>query len=146
MRAPLVQTDTKVRLAGEEQVARESKWHAMKRAMALSKHQFTATAHELSAGGSDEIMIRLSGPEDRTAIMDLAQLDGRRAPSGEAILAIVGGKLRAALPLAGGDAVADPFWPTTQLVELLRVHDTALHDPGTGGRRARRKRIASARR
>jgi hypothetical protein len=88
------------------------------------------TGHECSAGESDEITIRLSSPEDRAAILGLANLDGRRPPSGEAILAIVSGELRAALPLGGGDAIADPFWPTTELVKLLRVVDAAQRNTG----------------
>jgi hypothetical protein len=94
---------------------------------------------------SDEITIRLSSPGDCAAIRRLAELDGRQPPSGESILAIVGGELRAALPLGGGDAIADPFWPTTGLVELLRVRDHALHATGTRGRRAFPARIAVAR-
>jgi hypothetical protein len=70
---------------------------------------------------TDEITIRLSSSDDRAAIQRLADLDGRELPSGESILAIVGGELQAALPLVGGEAIADPFRPTTQLVELLRV-------------------------
>ena len=105
----------------------------------------TATAHERPARATDEVTIRLSRPEDRVAILHLAELDGRRAPSGESILAIVAGELRAALSLGGGDAIADPFWPTAELVELLRVRDAALHDTGTGGRRALRARLAFAR-
>ena len=70
---------------------------------------------------SDEITIRLSRPEDRAAILRLAELDGRLPPSGAVILALVGGELQAALPLGGGAAIADPFRRTTELVELLRV-------------------------
>jgi hypothetical protein len=139
-----VQMDTRERLAGEEPVAQTSKWHDRKQAMTLRKHPSTGTGHELPAGGSDEITIRLSNREDRVAIMRLAQLDGHRALSGEAILAIVGGELRAALPLGGGDAVADPFWPTTELVEMLRVRDATLYGSGTGDRRARRARSLRA--
>jgi hypothetical protein len=93
---------------------------------------------------SDEITIRLSRPEDRAAILRLAELDGRRPPSGESILAIVGGELRAALPLGGKTAIADPFRQTTELVELLRVRDAALHEIAKGARRALRPRIAFA--
>ena len=93
---------------------------------------------------SDEITIRLSRPDDSAAIRRLAELDGRRPPSGESILAIVDGELRAALPLAGGDAIADPFRPTTALVELLRVRDAALHDTGRRRRRPFPARIAAA--
>jgi hypothetical protein len=102
------------------------------------------TAQEHSAGAGDEITIRLSNPEDRTAILRLANLDGRRPPSGQAILAIVSGELRAALPVGGGDAIADPFRPTTELVEVLRVVDAAHRSTGIGGRRPSRLRIATA--
>jgi hypothetical protein len=100
------------------------------------------SVNERSTHASDEIMIRLSGPEDRAAILRLADLDGRRPPSGQAILAIVSGELRAALPLEGGDAIADPFRPTTELVKLLRVIDGAQRK--TDGRRPSRMRIATA--
>jgi len=94
------------------------------------------TAYERSEVASDEITIRLSSPDDRAAILRLANLDGRRPPSGQAILAIVSGELRAALPLGGGDAIADPFRPTSELVKLLRVLETAQRT--TGGRRRSR--------
>jgi hypothetical protein len=55
----------------------------------------------------------------------LAALDGRPAPAGEALLAFVDGELRAALSLAGGDAVADPFHRTAELVDLLRYRAAA---------------------
>jgi hypothetical protein len=102
------------------------------------------TAYERSLGASDEITIRLSGPHDRAAILRLANLDGRRPPSGQVILAIVSGELRAALPLGGGDAIADPFRPTTELVEVLRVIDAAQRSTGAGGRRPSRMRVAAA--
>jgi hypothetical protein len=117
-----------------------------KQALAPTKRRLTDTPHERPAGASEGITIRLSTHDDRVAIERLAELDGRRAPSGESILAIAGGELRAALSLSGGDAVADPFSPTTELVELLRVRHAALHDTGTGGRRALRPRLAFARR
>jgi hypothetical protein len=101
--------------------------------------------HERAAGARDEITIRLSRPEDRAAILRLAELDGRRPPSGESTLAIVGGELRAALPLGGGAAIADPFFPTSELVELLRVRRAALHDTGTRARRSFLVRVATAR-
>lgn len=90
-----------------------------------------------------EITIRTSTSEDSDAIQRLAQLDGRRPPSGEFLLAIVSGELWAALSLGGGDAIADPFRPTTDVVALLRVRDAALHDPGTRGRRMPRVRVVS---
>jgi hypothetical protein len=102
--------------------------------------------NEHPARSGDEITIRLSSPDDRAAILRLAELDGRRAPSGQSILAIVGGELRAALSLGGREAVADPFRPTSRLVELLRVRDAALDERRTGARRALRASVPRARR
>jgi hypothetical protein len=142
MHTPFVLTDTKPQLVRERHAALDTEWYSM----APSERRLTSTARERPPGARDEITIRLSSPADSVAILRLAELDGRRAPSGESLVAIAGGELRAALSLGGEDAVADPFWPTTGLLELLRVRAAALHDPGTGGRRARRARIVSARR
>jgi hypothetical protein len=70
---------------------------------------------------TEPIIIRRSTEEDRLAIAELAELDSRRAPRGEALLAFIGTELRAALPLDGGEAIADPFHHTAELVDLLRV-------------------------
>jgi hypothetical protein len=84
----------------------------------------------------DTITIRHSTRFDRAALRRLAELDGRPAPAGEALLALVDGELRAALPLAGGEALADPFHRTAELVDLLRVR--AEPDRGGASRRVRR--------
>jgi hypothetical protein len=70
---------------------------------------------------NDTITIRHSTGTDRGAIVRLGELDSRRVPTGEMLLAFVDGELRAALPLSGGDALADPFHPTVALVDLLRL-------------------------
>lgn len=69
----------------------------------------------------DTITIRHSTGGDRARIARLGALDGHPAPASEMLLAFVGGELRAALPLAGGNALADPFHRTTYLVDLLRL-------------------------
>ena len=43
----------------------------------------------------------------------------------------IDGELRAALSLTDGSAIADPFFPTADIVELLRVHATAISRWGT---------------
>jgi hypothetical protein len=67
------------------------------------------------------ITIRLSTAADHDEIVRLATLDSSRPPFGDAALAFVDGELRAAVALDSGDAVADPFHPTAELVELLRM-------------------------
>lgn len=80
-----------------------------------------------------ELAIRLAGPSDAPAIERLAQLEGRRAPSGDVLLALVAGEPLAALPLDAGRPLADPFRPTERLVRLLALRAEALTaDPGAG--------------
>lgn len=73
----------------------------------------------------DTITIRTSTEQDRHAIVRLAALDSQRPPKGESVLAFVGGELRAAIPVGGDGVLADPFRPTTELIELLRAHASA---------------------
>jgi hypothetical protein len=69
----------------------------------------------------DTITIRRSTPADRAGIARLGTLDGRPAPDGETLLGFVDGELWAAVALDGGEALADPFRRTAELVDLLRL-------------------------
>ena len=68
-----------------------------------------------------EITIRRSNERDEAVLATLAALEGRAEPRGEALIAFVDGEAWAALPLAGGPAIADPFRPAAELVELLQA-------------------------
>ncbi len=70
---------------------------------------------------ADAITIRHSTERDLADIRRLAALDEAHAPEGDSLLAFVGGELWAAVPLERGEAVADPFHRTAELVDLLRV-------------------------
>ena len=59
------------------------------------------------------IVIRHATDADRGALADLAILDSREPLAG------------AALDLHDGSVAADPFAPTAELVELLRLHARA---------------------
>jgi hypothetical protein len=67
------------------------------------------------------ITIRFSTDADRNRVLELAELDGRAAPRGEALLAESGDGVVAAVGVSDGVAVADPFVPTRDVVELLRL-------------------------
>ncbi len=69
---------------------------------------------------TEPITITQSTEADNPKLWRLAALDDRRAPRGPALLAYVDGELRAAVGLLDGQAVADPFHPTAELVEMLR--------------------------
>jgi hypothetical protein len=70
---------------------------------------------------SSEITIRSSTKADRAQIAQLAELDSHEAPAGDAMLAFVDDQLWAAVELDSGQAIADPFHPTAELIELLRM-------------------------
>jgi len=67
------------------------------------------------------ITIRRSRDQDSAALGRLAELDSRREPRGQALLAFEGEELVAALPLDGGEPIADPFHHTAEIVDLLRL-------------------------
>lgn len=72
------------------------------------------------------ITIRLARDDDARALATLADLDSRRLPSGDVVVAEVGGELRAAVGIAGGEPIADPFHATAGLVSLLAVRAQQL--------------------
>ena len=67
------------------------------------------------------ITIRHSYEVDRSELVRLAQLDDRDVPAGDSLLGYVGDELRAAVPLKGNEAIADPFHLTGDVIELLRL-------------------------
>ena len=74
-----------------------------------------------------EVTIRVAGPADDEALARLAELsDSRPAPVGYVLVAEVGGELRAAVSVAGGGTVADPFHPTAALTSLLALRVSQL--------------------
>jgi hypothetical protein len=66
------------------------------------------------------LVLRPATAADTPAIERLAALDSAEPPAGELLLAWAGGGLRAALSVDTGRAIADPFYPSAGLVELLR--------------------------
>src|SRR3954468_8948811 len=67
------------------------------------------------------ITIRRATGDDVPALRRLAQLDGARLPEGDLLVAEVDGELRAALRVLHPAFVADPFFPSKNLVGLLDV-------------------------
>jgi hypothetical protein len=67
------------------------------------------------------VLLRLCTVADDPALDRLAELEGRAQPRGRYVLAEVDGAVVAAVPLAGGRALADPFRSTEQLLPLLEL-------------------------
>jgi hypothetical protein len=73
------------------------------------------------------ITIRRLGAEDAADVTRLAQLDTARAPSGELIGAELDGHLVAAVSITTGEAIADPFRRTAEIVDVLRLRASQLN-------------------
>jgi hypothetical protein len=69
---------------------------------------------------TEPITITHSTVDNSPELWRLAALDDRRAPKGPALLAYVDGELRAAVGIVDGQAVADPFHRTAEIVEILK--------------------------
>jgi hypothetical protein len=92
---------------------------------------------------SSALTLRCAFPDDREDLERLAELDSARPLGGEVLVAEVEGESRAALSLADGSVIADPFFPCTPLVVLLRMRAGQLTDGGRrriGARRPRARR------
>ena len=82
---------------------------------------------------SSPLVLRPATTADASVLERLAALDSARPLTGEVMLAQAGGDVRAALSLETGRVIADPFYPSAELVELLRAA------AGNGSRRSRRR-------
>jgi hypothetical protein len=80
----------------------------------------------------NSVTIRHIGPGEVEALRRLATMDSKREPTGEILVADVGGELWAATSVDDRHTVADPFRPTRELVSLLDARAGQLRD---GGRR-----------
>ena len=83
-------------------------------------------AHEhhvmpVAAAARERILLRRAVPQDGAVLRRLARLDSTRLPDGELLVAEIDGLIVAAVPFDGRRAIADPFRPTAELVELLRM-------------------------
>jgi len=78
---------------------------------------------------SPDIELRMCKPADDPEIDRLAALSEVPVPYGRLVVALLDGKLVAALPLNGDPAIRDPFVKTAQLVHLLEVRAEQLREP-----------------
>jgi len=77
------------------------------------------------------LTIRRAVVADDDAVARLAALDSASPPTGDILLAELGGELWAAIEIDSGKAIADPFRPSGELADLLRLHAaTARREAG----------------
>ena len=97
-------------------------------------HRTNSTHHSAS------ITIRAADVADRGALRRIAERDSTTVPDGNLLLAEVSGEAQAAIALATGDVIADPFRPTAELVRMLSLRRAQLR-----GKVARTRRLAFSR-
>jgi hypothetical protein len=74
------------------------------------------------------LTIRRATAADAFALRRLAAIDSAAPPTGDVLLAEMGNELWAAVAVESGTAIADPFRPSSDLVELLRFRAERLRD------------------
>jgi hypothetical protein len=75
------------------------------------------------------VTLRICRPEDERALRRLAARDSAAPLAGTVLLAEVEGEPRAAIALESRRVIADPFAPTSALVDLLRARAYQLAQP-----------------
>src|SRR5690348_10615789 len=91
-----------------------------------------------------DVTLRFAFPDDEPALWRLAALDSAEVPTAPVLIADVSGETRAALSLADGTVVADPFHRSVELVALLRARATQLRDTGERSGFVRRAALGTA--
>jgi hypothetical protein len=81
------------------------------------------------------LTIRRADVTDSDALNRLAALDSSSPPVGASLVAEVGHELWAAVEIDSGSAIADPFRPSADLVELLRFRVDHMRREEAGQRR-----------
>jgi len=76
------------------------------------------------------LTIRRATATDAFALRRLAAIDSAAPPTGDVLLAEMGNELWAAVAVDDGAAIADPFRPSGDLVDLLRFRAERLRGEG----------------
>jgi len=78
------------------------------------------------------IVMRPASGSDAPALARLAELDSKRAPRGDVLVAEVDGAIAAALQLDGHVGIASPFRPSADLLALLDLRAARDSEPPRG--------------
>ena len=93
---------------------------------------------------TDTVTIRHAGSQDAVALKLLAMLDSSQPLAGPVLVAESSGLVLAAMSLRDGRVAADPFFPTADLVELLRARAERIEVEPTARRWLLARRLLPA--
>ena len=80
---------------------------------------YATTSRDGDGGGN--LVLRRGRPTDAAELATLAELDSARPLTGPSVVAESNCRIVAAVSLHDGRVVADPFTPTADVVEMLRL-------------------------
>ena len=90
------------------------------------------------------VLIRAARGSDGSALERLAALDSATVPAGSLLVAEADGRVVAAIASSTGEAIADPFLPTADVIALLQLRAAGARPHGrrtpTGRRTPARRR------
>jgi len=92
----------------------------------------------LATTTAPSVLIRAARGSDGAALERLAELDSAEVPAGSLLVAEADGRLVAAIAASTGEAIADPFLPTADVIALLELR-------AAGGRSRGRRTLAGRR-
>lgn len=83
------------------------------------------------------LTVRLATPDDHLSLRRVAELDSATVPPPPLLIGEIDERPVAALSLSTGAAIADPFHPTAEIVQLLRMRARSLQRCAPANRRLR---------
>jgi hypothetical protein len=92
-------------------------------------HRKTDERRLLMTISNASITIRPAYADDDAALVRLSALDSAAVPPMPLLIAELDGEIRAALSLCDGTSIANPFFPTLHLLELLALHAVEARSP-----------------
>jgi hypothetical protein len=93
---------------------------------AAAQREAQVVAVEERKQAASVIALRRAGYDEAADLARLAALDSARPLEGEALVALVDGRLVAAISLADGRMIADPLAPTSEARALLHTRAAQL--------------------
>lgn len=101
------------------------------RQAAAARSRAQSRAQPIRPVKSDEsVTLRFGSPADEERLARLAALDTAEPPAHPVLLAEVDGRLLAALALTDSIVIADPFYRTADVIDLLRARARQLAGEG----------------
>jgi len=86
-----------------------------------------AAKQPISRPPADAVVIRPARDADVAPLHDLAELDSALPLTGAVLVAVVEGRLWAAIAVADGRVIADPFKPSAGAAALLALRVAQMH-------------------